>query len=174
MTEINKLERTMPHDYRIDADKVRQRLEQTKRWFSTEQRRGDSVDISVEGRRALGEDVMEMTMQNTNEVVWEHYTAMRSADSITLRNGNYDAEDVRKSVMDSYETRYNEMIREHESGNRIVSYGLTGERSLTLDEDLAGLDEAYKMRLANLEGYLTCQQTNKAFANPDSAWFFHR
>ncbi|MCM1047662.1 MAG: hypothetical protein NC433_04470 [Clostridiales bacterium] len=45
---------------------------------------------------------------------------------------------------------------------------------MTLDEDLAGLNEAFKMRLANLEGYITCQQTNKAFENPDSSWYFCR
>ena len=39
---------------------------------------------------------------------------------------------------------------------------------------MAGLDEAYKMRLANLAGYITCQQTNKAFENPDSSWYFRR
>lgn len=37
---------------------------------------------------------------------------------------------------------------------------LTGENSLTLDEDLAGLDRAYNKRLANLCGYIVCQQTN--------------
>ena len=30
------------------------------------------------------------------------------------------------------------------------------------------------MRLANLKGYITCQQTNKAFENPDSSWYFNR
>ena len=30
------------------------------------------------------------------------------------------------------------------------------------------------MRLANLEGYIACQQTNRAFENPDSSWFFSR
>ncbi len=45
---------------------------------------------------------------------------------------------------------------------------------MTLDEDLAGLDEAFKMRLANLEGYITCQQTNKAFENAGSSWYFRR
>lgn len=45
---------------------------------------------------------------------------------------------------------------------------------MTLDEDLAGLDEAFKMRLANLEGYITCQQANKAFENADSSWYFRR
>ena len=61
-----------------------------------------------------------------------------------------------------------------ENGDREVSYELTGKRSLTLDEDLAGLDEAFKMRLANLEGYIACQQTNRAFENPDSSWYFNR
>ena len=79
-----------------------------------------------------------------------------------------------KSIMDTYESRYHEIVKEHENGEREVSYELTGKRSLTLEEDLAGLDEAFKMRLANLEGYITCQQTNKAFENPDSSWFFNR
>ena len=119
-------------------------------------------------------NVRELTIQNTNEVAWEHYMAMRSVSSQTLKDGNYNVEDVMKSIMDTYETRYNEIVKEHENGDREVSYGLTGKTSLTLDEDLAGLDEAFKMRLANLEGYITCQQTNKAFENPDSSWYFHR
>lgn len=119
-------------------------------------------------------NVREMTIKNTNEVAWEHYTAMRDISSLTLKDGNYTVEDVMKSIMDTYEIRYNEIVKEHENGNREVSYKLTGKGSLTLDEDLAGLDEAFKMRLANLEGYITCQQTNKAFENPDSSWYFHR
>lgn len=144
------------------------------------------VSISEEGQAALREKIMQMEKQSdhmndaeimpqkTNEVAWEHYTAMREISSQTLKNGNYNAEDVMKSIMDTYETRYNEIIKKHENGDREVSYELTGKRSLTLDEDLAGLDEAYKMRLANLAGYITCQQTNKSFENPDSSWYFHR
>jgi hypothetical protein len=45
------------------------------------------------------------------------------------------------------------------SGATTVVEG-TGENSLTLDEDLAGLDRAYNKRLANLAGYIVCQQTN--------------
>lgn len=145
-----------------------------------------SVSISEEGQAALREKITQMekqsdhvndaeiTPQKTNEVAWEHYTAMRVISSQTLKNGNYNAEDVMKSIMDTYETRYNEIIKKHENGDREVSYELTGKRTLTLDEDLAGLDEAYKMRLTNLAGYITCQQTNKAFENPDSSWYFHR
>ncbi len=145
-----------------------------------------NLSISDEGRNMLREMVnkfgtdsdyvnaREMTIQNTNEVAWEHYTAMRGISSQTLKDGNYNVEDVMKSIMDTYESRYHEIVKEHENGEREVSYELTGKRSLTLEEDLAGLDEAFKMRLANLEGYITCQQTNKAFENPDSSWFFNR
>lgn len=145
-----------------------------------------NLSISDEGRNMLREmssrfepalddiNARELTIQNTNEVAWEHYMAMRGISSQTLKDGNYNVEDVMKSIMDTYETRYNEIVKEHENGDREVSYELTGKRSLTLDEDLAGLDEAFKMRLANLEGYITCQQTNKAFENADSSWYFRR
>lgn len=79
-----------------------------------------------------------------------------------------------KSIMDTYEARYSEIVKGHVNGDREVSYELTGKRSLTLEEDLAGLDEAFKMRLANLEGYIACQQTNRAFENPDSSWFLNK
>ena len=145
-----------------------------------------NLSISDEGRNMLREmasrfepdsdyiNARELTIQNTNEVAWEHYAAMRGVSSQTLKDGNYNVEDVMKSIMDTYETRYNEIVKAHENGNREVSYELTGKRLLTLDEDLAGLDEAYKMRLANLAGYITCQQTNRSFENPDSSWYFHK
>lgn len=145
-----------------------------------------NLSISDEGRNMLREMVnkfepdsdyvnaRELTIQNTNEVAWEHYTAMRGISSQTLQDGNYNVEDVMKSIMDTYEARYNEIVKEHENGDREVSYELTGKRSLALEEDLAGLDEAFKMRLANLEGYVACQQTNRAFENPDSSWFLNR
>lgn len=144
-----------------------------------------NLSISDEGRNMLREMVnkfepdsdyvnaREVTIQNTNEVAWEHYMAMRGSSSQTLKDGNYNVEDVMKSIMDTYEARYHEIVKEHENGDREVSYELTGKRPLTLEEDLAGLDEAFKMRLANLEGYIACRQTNRAFANPDSSWYFN-
>lgn len=69
---------------------------------------------------------------------------MRDISSLTLKDGNYNVEDVMKSIMDTYETRYNEIVKEHENGDREVSYELTGKRSLTLDEDLAGLTKPLK------------------------------
>ena len=132
----------------------------------------DNVEISEEGMRALREKLKEikpeveepigyeLTIQDTNEVEWEHYTAMREYSSLSLKDGNYNLEDVMKSMMDDYETRYNQIVKEHENGERQVSYDLTGENTITLEEDLAGLDRAYNRRLANLAGYIVCQQTN--------------
>lgn len=132
----------------------------------------DNVLISDEGMKALREKLKEvkpeveepigyeLTIQDTNEVEWEHYTAMREYSGLTLKDGNYNLEDVMKSMLDAYETRYNQIIKEHENGDRRVSYDLTGENTLTLEEDLAGLDRAYNRRLANLAGYIVCQQTN--------------
>lgn len=69
----------------------------------------------------------------------EHYTAMRNISSLTLKDGNDDVEDVMKFMMESYETLYNQIVKEHKNGDRLVSYELTGKRTLTLEEDLAGI-----------------------------------
>ncbi len=147
--------------------------------FDYKNKRADNVLISDEGMKALREKLKEvkpeveetigyeLTIQDTKEVAWEHYTAMREYSGLTLQDGNYNLEDVMKSVLDAYETRYNQIVKEHENGDRWVSYDLTGEHMLTLEEDLAGLDRAYHMRLANLAGYIVCQQTN------DGSKFFH-
>ncbi len=37
-----------------------------------------------------------------------------------------------KSIMDTYEARYNEIVKEHENGDREVSYELTGKGLLRL------------------------------------------
>lgn len=109
------------------------------------------VSISGEGINALQKranvfeaesdeiKVKELDLQNTNEVAWEHYTAMRNISSLTLKDGNDDVEDVMKFMMESYETLYNQIVKEHENGDRLVSYELTGKRTLTLEEDLAGI-----------------------------------
>ena len=98
-----------------------------------------NLSISDEGRNMLREmssrfepalddiNARELTIQNTNEVAWEHYMAMRGISSQTLKDGNYNVEDVMKSIMDTYETRYNEIVKEHENGDREVSYELTGK-----------------------------------------------
>lgn len=145
------------------------------------------VEISEEGFKALREKVDKFEPEldyidfdkvrpvETNEVEFEHYMAMMHMSSLTLgEGGNYDVVDVMNSIMETYETLYNQIVEEHKYGDRQVSYKVSGDRSLTLEEDLAGLDKAFEMRMRNLEGYITCQQTNKAFAHPDYDWFFRK
>lgn len=138
-----------------------------------------NISISEEGRAVLREKLSQLGLATeytdptnipevkTNEVAWEHYTAMGDISSLSLKEGNDDLDDLMKSMMETYETIYNKIVKEHEEGDRQVSYAISGTRTLTLEEDLAGLDEAFQMRLANMEGYITCQQTNKAFEHPD-------
>ncbi|MCH5248400.1 MAG: hypothetical protein J1E98_00635 [Lachnospiraceae bacterium] len=146
----------------------------------------DNVSISKEGMNALREkvgecasvsadiDVHKMTIHNTNEVTWEHYAAIREFQEPLFQNGDYDVNDLMESLAEAYETLYNKIIEEHTNGDRQVNYQIAGECSVTLEDDLEGLDDAYKWSMSNLAGYITCQQTNKAFANPNSAWYFNR
>lgn len=142
--------------------------------------RAVNVEISEEGMAAFREKVQEMnpesaalsiydeliTPEDTNEIEMEHFFAMREYCGLTLKDGEYNLEDVMKTTMDAYETRYNEIVKAHENGDRAVDYDLTGKSSLTLEQDLAGLDRAYRRQLAGIAGYITCQQTN------DGAKFF--
>ena len=133
------------------------------------------LTISEEGRRALKGKVRELspeieeedfefaTTKNTNFVEFEHYMALRELHGTHLEGKEYDVKDVMASVADAYETLYNEIIEQHKNGDRQVTYDILGECSITLEEDLEGLDKAYKRCLANLEGYIYSQQTNKAF-----------
>ena len=147
-----------------------------------------NLPISEEGLRALRERVNELKPESddidfdklhpveTNEVEFEHYMAMMHLNSLTLgEGGNYDVVDVMNSTMEAYETLYNQIVEEHKYGDRQVSYNISGDRSLTLEEDLAGLEKAFERQLDDLEGYITCQQTNKAFANQGiDEWLYRR
>lgn len=142
--------------------------------------RAVNVEISEEGMAVFREKVQEMnpesaalsiydeliTPEDSNEIEMEHFFAMREYCGLTLKDGEYNLEDVMKTTMEAYETRYNEIVKAHENGDRAVDYDLTGKGSLALEQDLAGLDRAYRRQLAGIAGYITCQQTN------DGAKFF--
>ena len=53
--DISNLQRTLPQSYHVDADRIKERLQQADKGIAAGKRQGDSVDISVEGRRALSE-----------------------------------------------------------------------------------------------------------------------
>ena len=53
--DINNLQRTLPQSYYVDAGRIKERIQQADKGIAVDQRQGDSVDISGEGRRALRE-----------------------------------------------------------------------------------------------------------------------
>lgn len=110
-----------------------------------------------------------MTAANTNEIEYEHYSKMmditRMVDEDIRKNEGREVnlDDIMKTIMDSYETLYNDIIKAHENGDREAQYSITGKQSITLEQDIDGLNKAFNKRLSNLEGYITAQQTNKQF-----------
>lgn len=142
---------------------------------------GVSVDISEAGMEAWRKQTQEMspkveateervmTAADTNEVEYEHYSKMMDLTGDIYEkirkeeNREIDMNDIMKTMMDTYETLYNDILKAHENGDREVDYQITGKQSITLEQDLAGLDKAFNRRLSNLEGYITTQQTNKQF-----------
>lgn len=84
---------------------------------------------------------------------------MREMSARTLKGGTYDTKDLMESMLETYEIMYNQIVEAHKNGDRQFVSEITGTRSITLEEDLAALDNAYQWRLSDLEGYITCQQT---------------
>lgn len=68
--------------------------------------------------------------------------------------------DLMKSAMETYEKVYDRLIQKHEDGDRWIDYGGI-KKCMTLEEDLAALDEAYKLYTERIGGYAGIQQNNK-------------
>lgn len=123
-----------------------------------------------------------MTAANTNEIENEHYSKMMEISGIVDENirknegRDVNINDIMKTMMDTYESLYNEIVKSHKNGDREVDYAITGKQKITLEQDLDGLDKAFNKRLSNLEGYITVQQTNKQFesSSRDSFEYYKR
>lgn len=74
---------------------------------------------------------------------------------------NLNVEDWMVSAMSAYETVYNRLVEKHKEGDRWLSYGELGVKCMNLKEDLAALDEAYKLYTGQIEAFVGIQQTNK-------------
>lgn len=131
------------------------------------------LNISSEGQEALRKNLndikpdvkedkvlYEITVDDTNEVELEHYFAMSKYGHEELKDGDYTIQDLMQSVADAYESEYNKIIEAHKKGDRKVKYSLTGETMVTLERDLRGLDNAYKRRVDDVQGYIHCLETN--------------
>ena len=136
-----------------------------------------AVEISDEGFNALRErvnelqpemdytDPREMKRVETNEVEFDYYMTMRQ---MSIHGGYDTAEEAMKSIMESYETLYNQIVDAHKDGDRLVSYEIMGDKILTLEEDLAELDKAFERQVGDLEGLIVRTQTRSI------RWLAHR
>ena len=129
----------------LDVEKTNENLKSMKEvqpYAVNEQT--DNVEISEEGMNALRENLKEvhpdveepigyeLTIQDTNEVEWEHYIAMREYSGLTLKDGNYNLEDVMKSMMDqSYHRGQDRNTCNLSSGSGKLSCRETGNAEST-------------------------------------------
>ena len=140
-----------------------------------------NLSISEEGLSALRErvnelqpkieytDPREMKRVETNEIEFDYYMKMMHLSSLTLgEGGNYDVKDVMNSIMETYETLYNEIVDAHKDGDRLVSYEIMGDKILTFEEDLEKLDKAFKRNVEDIAGLVTRTQTRSI------TWLQHR
>ncbi len=72
------------------------------------------------------------------------------------------------TLAEAYEVVYNKIVEQHKDGNREVTYEIAGECSLSLEEDLAGLDEAYDYWLKFVDAHVFIQQRWKALLSHDT------
>ena len=136
-----------------------------------------NLSISDEGLSALRErvnelqpkidytDPREMPRAETNEVEFDYYMTMRQ---MSIKRGYDTAEEAMKSIMEAYETLYNQSVDAHKDGDRLVSYKIMGDKTLTLEEDLAELDKAFNRQVGDLEGLITRTQTRSIL------WLAHK
>ncbi len=127
------------------------------------------VEISDEGLKALRKrvnelqpamdytDPREMPRVETNEVEFDYYMTMRQ---MSAQEGYNNTEEAMESIMESYEILYNQIVDAHKYGDRLVSYEIMGDKTLTLEEDLAELDKAFERSLGDLQGFIVCTQTS--------------
>ena len=101
---------------------------------------------------------------NTKEICFEHMKefgeAMRQVEGKYKDDGD-GVDSFMKTVLEAYEIMHRKIVERHKNGNREVTYEISGERSLTLEEDLEGLDELYDMWVNCIEGYISVRQRMK-------------
>ena len=109
------------------------------------------------------EEIRRYNPFETNELEDELYRSMgrRSSEILKDKDHNYDAPDLMKAMMDAYAQEYDRILKDHENGDRRVNYEISGEWDITLDEELAKLDEAFQRRLDNLDSFIGVKQWNE-------------
>ena len=79
------------------------------------------------------------------------------------KNGGEGVDSFMKTIAETYEIMYRRIVEQHKDGDREVDYELSGKGFLSLEEDLAGLGEAYDYWSQFVEADILSQQRIKGW-----------
>lgn len=88
-------------------------------------------------------------------------TGGQELEKRNANGANLNVKDWLVSAMSAYETVYNRLVEKHKEGDRWLSYDEIGLKCMNLKEDIAALNEAYKLYTGQIEAFVGIQQTNK-------------
>ena len=156
--DINNLQRTPSHSYRVDVDRIKQRLQQADKNSVSDQRQSDSVSISEEGRNALKEKASAMKRFGQSEEVKKlsstsAYGIMNEFEKIMSEPGEEKATgtDTFDRYVDkmasAYQLMKDRIEEKYAASDRQKEYYVAADGStqeMTKERELEMLDEAYE------------------------------
>ncbi len=152
---INNLQRTPSYSYRVDVDRIKQRLQQADKNSVSNQRQSDSVNISGEGRAALREKVSAMGGIGQNEDITKlspmNFGIMNDFEKIMSELGGETKTDTFDSYVNkmasAYQLMKDRIEEKYAAADRQKEYYIAADGStqeLTKEKELEMLDNAYE------------------------------
>ena len=152
---INNLQRTPSYSYRVDVDRIKQRLQQADKNSVSNQRQSDRVDISGEGRAALREKVSAIGRIGQNEDITKlspmNFGIMNDFEKIMSELGGETKTDTFDSYVNkmasSYQLMKDRIEEKYAAVDRQKEYYIAADGStqeLTKEKELEMLDNAYE------------------------------
>ena len=155
--DINNLQRTPSYSYRVDVDKIKQRIQQADKNSVSDQRQSDSINISEEGRKALKERASAIKRFGQSEEVKKlsptsAYGIMNEFEKIMSEPGEENATgtDTFDRYVDkmasAYQVMRDRIEEKYAASDRQKEYYVAADGSrqeMTKERELEMLDEAY-------------------------------
>ena len=127
------------------------------------------------------EEPQVFTVDNTNEVEFDHYTELKKRTAEILhkqfKERDYDSRDVADATMSAYKTLYEDIINAHKNGDRDAEYDLVGKCKVTLDKDMEALENAFERCVKDTEAFAGIRELNDKVlhsSKADMRWFLDR
>ncbi len=156
--EINNLQRIPSHSYRVDVERIKQRLQQADKSSMSDSRQSDSISISEEGRNALKERASAIKRFGQSEEVkklssMSAYGIMNEFEKIMseLEEEKGTGTDTFDRYVDkmasAYQLMRDRIEEKYAAPDRQKEYYVAADGStqeITKERELEMLDEAYE------------------------------